>query len=110
MPTSRSLTIGEAASAWRPLIAAYFPANLVDAALAVVWCESKGDPNVINPSSSASGLFQHLPKYWSSRTSAAGYPGASILDPVPNVAVAAWLARTSLEDGLAAWHHWTCQP
>lgn len=109
-PTSRSYTIGEAAAAWRPLVAAYFPAYLVEEALAVVWCESRGRPSIVNPSSGASGLFQHLARYWSSRSSKAGYGGANILDPTANVAVAAWLARTSLEAGLSPWAHWTCRP
>ncbi len=106
MPTSRSPTVGEAAAAWRSLVATYFPAGQVEHALAVIWCESKGNPTAINPTSSASGLFQHLPKYWSSRSSAAGYPGASIFDPVPNIAVAAWLADESIKGN--GWHHWTC--
>lgn len=108
--TSRSYTIGEAAAAWRPLVATHFPAYLVEEALAVVWCESRGRPGIVNPRSGASGLFQHLARYWSSRSSKAGYGGANILDPNANVAVAAWLARTSLEAGLSPWAHWTCRP
>jgi soluble lytic murein transglycosylase-like protein len=99
----------DAAAAWRPLIAAYFPASEVDYALAVVWCESSGNPTAYNTSSGASGLFQHLPKYWSARSSKAGVPGADIMDPTANVLVAAWLVRTSLDAGLDPWHHWTCK-
>ncbi len=102
--SSPGYTIGEAAAAWRPLVAGYFPASEVDYALAVVWCESSGNPTAYNTSSGASGLFQHLPKYWASRSSKAGVPGADIMDPTANVLVAAWLVRT---DG---WHHWTCRP
>ena len=104
-PSSRSLTIGEAAEAWRSLVAAYFPADQVDYALAVLWCESKGNPNAANPTSSARGLFQHLERYWPARSSSAGWAGYSIFDPTANVAVAAWLSA-----GGTAWHHWTCRP
>ena len=104
-PSSRSLTIGEAAEAWRSLVAAYFPADQVDYALAVLWCESKGNPNAANPTSSARGLFQHLERYWPARSSSAGWAGYSIFDPTANVAVAAWLSA----DG-TGWHHWTCRP
>jgi peptidoglycan hydrolase CwlO-like protein len=95
---------------WRPLVAAYFPANLVDEALAVIRCESFGDPSLVNPSSGASGLFQHMPRYWPARAAAVGFPGASPLEAEPNVAAAAWLVRVSLEDGLPAWYFWSCKP
>lgn len=43
---------------WRSLVARYpWP---VDTALAVMACESGGDPNARNPDSSATGLFQIL--------------------------------------------------
>ena len=64
---------------WRPLVAAYFPAALVDEALAVMRCESLGDPSIVNPVSGAAGLFQHMPRYWPARAAAAGFPGASPL-------------------------------
>lgn len=91
---------------WRPLVASYFRAGDVDRALRIMRCESGGDPNIMhdfsNPAS-ASGLFQHLGKYWSSRSVAAGWAGASIFDPEANVAVAAWLQRTG------GWSHWVCR-
>ena len=98
-------TIGEAAAQWRPLVAAYFDPGQVDYALAVLWCESRGDPNAANPTSSARGLFQHLERYWPERSSKAGWSGYSIFDPEANVAVAAWLSA-----GGSGWHHWTCRP
>lgn len=85
---------------WRPLVAQYFPD--VDKALAVMWCESRGDPSATNLSSGAAGLFQHLPKYWQDRSAAAGWAGADIYDPEANVAVAGWLRRTG------GWGHWAC--
>ena len=85
---------------WRTLVSTYFQAGDVDRALGVIACESRGDPSAHNGSSGASGLFQHMPRYWSERSSAAGWSGASIFDPEANVAVAAWLAYS---DG---WGHW----
>lgn len=88
---------------WRPLVEKYFPAGWVDWGLRIIQCESGGDPNAKNPSSSASGLFQHLPKYWPQRSASAGLAGASAFNPEANIAVAAWL----LENGGAS--HWVCK-
>lgn len=79
---------------WRTLVTAYFAATDVDKALAVISCESGGDPNAQNPSSGAAGLFQHIPRYWPERAAAIGLPGASIFDPVANVSAAAYLVYT----------------
>ncbi len=79
---------------WRSLVSAYFAAADVETALAVISCESGGDPNAINPTSGAGGLFQHIPRYWPERAAAIGLPDASIFDPIANVAAAAWLVYT----------------
>ncbi|MGH8957210.1 MAG: transglycosylase SLT domain-containing protein, partial [Acidimicrobiia bacterium] len=79
---------------WRSLVSSYFAASDVDKALRVISCESGGDPNAQNPSSGAAGLFQHIPRYWPERASSVGLPGASIFDPVANVAAAAYLVYT----------------
>ena len=86
---------------WRALVSAYFAPGDVDLALTVIACESGGDPNAQNPQSGAAGLFQHIPRYWAARASAIGLPGASIFDPVANVAAAAYLVYA---DG--GWRHW----
>ena len=88
---------------WRPLVARYFPADQIDTAMRVLNCETggTGNPNSYNDRSGASGLFQHLPKYWAERSAKAGWEGASIMDTEANVAVAASLA-------LESWQHWTC--
>ena len=86
---------------WRPLVARYFDQEDVARALAVIRCESGGAPEAKNPSSSASGLFQHLGSYWDRRTVKAGWDGADIFDPIANTAVAAWLVY---EGG--GWSHW----
>ena len=95
---------------WRPLVEQYFPAELVDEALAVMKCESKGDPAAYNSRSGASGLFQFIPNTWNWASSKAGWAGASPFDPEANVASAAWLVQWSLSKGNGAWSHWSCKP
>jgi len=90
---------------WRPLVAAHFPAAIVNQALSVMEGESEGNPNARNPTSGASGLFQHMPQFWAERSRSAGVPGANIYDPSANVQVAAWLYRQS-----GTWQHWSSQP
>ena len=89
------------AEPWRSLVEAYFGPGEVNRALWVIHCESSGDPNAKHPSSSASGLFQHLPKFWEERSTKAGLAGANIFDPESNVAVAAWLVYQG-----GGWRHW----
>lgn len=104
-------TPGSGVEPWRPLVARYFPDHLVEEALAVMRCESLGNPLAVNIYSGASGLFQQMPFYWPSRAEAAGWGGASIFDPEANVAVSAWLvvrSEASHPDG--AWGHWSCKP
>lgn len=50
---------GANVSQWAELLARY--GWDVREALAVLDCESRGDPWALNPSSGACGLFQHLP-------------------------------------------------
>ncbi len=94
---------------WRDLVARYFAQEHVATALCLMGRESGGDPNAYNEGSGASGLFQHLPKYWNGplawRATAAGWGGSDIMDPEANVAVAAWLADESIKGH--GWHHWT---
>ncbi len=91
--------------AWRPLVAEFFAADLVDHALCIIRHETTdGNPDKYNLRSGASGLFQHLPKYWADRSAKAGWAGADIFDPRANVAVAAWLQRHG------GWGHWTVNP
>jgi hypothetical protein len=99
-PTVRRLAPRDV-EVWRPLVETYFAPADVARALAVISCESSGDPNAKNPRSSASGLFQHLGRFWQERSVDAGLPGADIFDPTANVAVAAWLVY---EGG--GWSHW----
>jgi len=88
---------------WLPLVMTYFQAVDIPWAMRVMSCESGGSPTAKNPGSSASGLFQHLARYWPSRSVAAGWAGASIWDPEANIAVAAWLFYTGGRS------HWVCK-
>lgn len=85
----------------RELISRHFQGEDVEVALKVAWCESRYDPSATNPRTGAAGLFQHLTKYWESRSAAAGWAGANIYDAEANTAVAAWLVY---EGG--GWKHW----
>ncbi len=102
--TPQPSTMGTSVEQWRPLVEAHFRAADVDRAMRIMRCESGGNPDAKNPRSSASGLFQHLGKYWPTRSAAAGYDGVSIFDPTANVAVAAWL-----RDQAGGWGHWVCR-
>lgn len=86
---------------WRPLVEQFFAPRHVRRALRVIACESGGRANAKNPTSTASGLFQHLGSLWPERSAKAGWAGADVFDPVANVAVAAWLVY-----GDGGWSHW----
>ncbi len=107
---SAGWTPGAGVEPWRPLVEKYFPDRLVEEALRVMRCESNGDPLIINRYSAASGLFQHLPYYWLSRSARAGWEGSDIFDPEANIAVAAWLVRATENGGGDSWSHWSCKP
>lgn len=94
---------------WRSLVQQFFPSNRVEEALAIIDCESNGDPDAVNPYSGASGLFQFLPSTWASTSPSAGYAGYSPFDPEANIATAAWLANRYQELGYSYWHAWNCK-
>jgi hypothetical protein len=99
-PAAAAGAQGDAVARWGGLVQKYFPPAQVDKALRVLWCESRGNPNAVNASSGASGLFQHMPQWWAARSAAAGFPGRSVFDPEANVGTAGWLYR---RDGWGAW-------
>ena len=74
--------------------------------LRIMQCESAGRPDAKNPNSSASGLMQHLTRYWLDRAKRAGMPEADVFDPQANIWVSAWLALSAPEGG---WQHWVCR-
>lgn len=91
----------------------------------VAACESLGDifemtrppTTVAYGQTTWDGLFQHSSTYWVSRATRAGYPGASVFDPLANARVTAfmvaedielnWMDPDRLEDRLA-WLDWAC--
>lgn len=97
---------------WRPLVEQYFPPERVQEAMRVMACESGGNPNAKNPTSTATGLFQFLTGTWAWSSVSAGWSGYSRLDPEANIAVAAWLVDRSVRTNHpgGAWGHWECQP
>lgn len=95
---------------WRDLATAYFPPGRADAALAVISCESGGDPHAYNPYSGASGLFQFLPSTWAATSPRAGFAGADVFDPEANIGTAAWLSAYYDSRGSGPWAPWTCRP
>ena len=128
---------------WRPLVTSIFarwgltqqkcgPAGClgphVDDALTIMWCESRGVPFAVNPSSSTTGLFQHRPTFWPVRTarvrnhaeSGGVFPtNATPYNAAHNIEVAAlliWESRETLignlswggpwDDGPQPFGHW----
>jgi soluble lytic murein transglycosylase-like protein len=83
---------------WRPLVAQYFPAKAVNAALRVMACESGGNPTAQNTRSSAGGLFQFLDGSWKRWGNGPKY------DPEANIQAAAAYYRH------AGWAPWSCKP
>ncbi|CAN5754191.1 hypothetical protein BH23ACT5_BH23ACT5_22750 [soil metagenome] len=73
----------------RALVSMYFQPEDINRAIRVVWCESRFNPTATHPNTGATGLFQHLPEFWSQRAEAAGFPTAEPTDPEANVAAAA---------------------
>jgi hypothetical protein len=92
-------------SQMRQLVEAHFQPADVSRAIRIAWCESSFNPQSVNPVTGDSGLFQHESTTWAAYSVSAGYPGADILDPEANVAVAAWM----LYELPGGWSHWQCQ-
>jgi len=71
------------------ITAAFSPlgSGAVTWALRVAKCESGYNPNAVNASSGAAGLFQFMRSTWAGTP----YAGSSIFDPVANARAAAWL-------------------
>lgn len=76
---------------WRSLVEKYFKRQNVTWGLYIIKCESGGNPKAYNASSGASGLFQHLRRYWPSRARGAGFAGKSPFFAEANIAAAAKL-------------------
>jgi len=82
---------------WRPIVAKYWAADRVDCVLGIIYRESKGNPRAYNSRYGASGLMQHLIKYWSGRATSAGFKDSNGLVASPyngeaNIAAGAAIA------------------
>lgn len=96
---------GDGPERWRPLIERFFPDYEVDKAMRVMRCESGGNPNAKNRTSTAAGLFQFLESTWnrvSRYTHSPTYRQAGPYDPVWATFNAAWLWRHG------GWGQWSC--
>lgn len=71
----------------------------------MIRCESSFDPAAKNPHSSASGLGQHLMRYWPDRAVQAGHPGGDVFNAEVNADVTAWLFATQGARPWAASRH-----
>jgi hypothetical protein len=67
---------------------------------AVIWCESRYQNVPNRQGSGASGPAQFMPRTFYATAPAAGFPGASIWDPVANVFTALYLMVRG------EWWHW----
>jgi hypothetical protein len=80
---------------WRALVTFYWPPELVEWALAIMNCESHGNPWAENPYSSAAGLFQFLRSTWDRGPAPAlglgTYDSGAVFNPELNIRAAAWL-------------------
>lgn len=94
---------------WRDEVSRYFPASRVNEALAIIQCESLGDPEAYNPYSGASGLFQFLPSTWAATASKAGFPNSGPFDSLANIGTAAWLGQRYQDLGQGFWKPWSCR-
>ncbi len=91
---------------WRPLVAAYWPADTVDQALCLMVMESGGDPNADNPRSTARGLFQILASLWAPFF---GVSSDDLYDPLVNVRLASEIYDIQGWDAWTPYLHGFCQ-
>jgi hypothetical protein len=108
-PPGGTIKIRPSTEAWRPVVAAHFPADRVDEALAIIQCESGGDPGIVNPYSGAAGLFQFLPGTWAAASVSAGVGDRSVFDGEANIIAAAWLSGYYASRGYSPWQPWACR-
>lgn len=98
-PTESKVAYSAGVEQWRGLVEAYFPGE-VERALRVMHCESRGDPNAKNPSSSARGLFQIMASIWAPHF---GVTYDALYDPDTNVRLAAQIRD------IQGWSAWVCK-
>jgi hypothetical protein len=94
---------------WRSTVARYWADDRVDCVLGIIYRESKGDPRAYNSRYGASGLMQHLIKYWPGRAASAGFKDSNGLVASPyngeaNIAAGAAIAGSG-SNWYAPWSH-----
>jgi hypothetical protein len=97
---------------WRSTVAKYWRADQVDCVLGIILRESRGDPTAYNSTYGASGLMQHLAKYWPSRAAGAGFVDSSGLVASPfngeaSIAAGKYLADYYEGRGSSWWTPWS---
>ncbi len=97
---------------WRSTVAEHWRADQVDCVLGIILRESRGDPTAYNSTYGASGLMQHLSKYWPSRAKGAGFVDSSGLVASPfngeaNIAAGKYLADYYEGRGSNWWAPWS---
>jgi len=90
------------AERWRGLVSVYWPADLVDRALCILWKESRGREWIDNLRSGAAGLFQIMPFWWD-RDLPESYRGDRH-DPATNVRAAYYIYERQ------GWRAWNVAP
>lgn len=106
---SASGTIATPTSGWlsevevRALVSLYFEPTDINKAVRIAWCESRFDPNASDLRTGGVGLFNHLPQYWETRATNAGFAEAAATDAEASTAAAAWEVYNG-----AGWSIFTC--
>lgn len=105
-PPSTNTAWGGNVEQWRPLVETYFQPADVPWAMRVMACESGGNPNAKNRTSTASGLFQFLRSTWDWVAEGLGFgthASGAVFNPEQNVRAGAWLYYNGGPS------HWVCK-
>lgn len=108
-PPRPSQPAPDSVEAWRPLVAAYWPADQVETALCVIWGESRGDPGADNPTSTARGLWQFLKGTWdkvAGWVDGPTYDSGAPYDPEISTRYAVLLWEAVEAEGGNGWGQW----
>lgn len=90
---------------WEPLVAQYWPDELIDWALCVISWESGGNPDARNQHSTASGLFQIMAHVWADSF---GVSYDDLYDPVVNTRLAYRIFEIQGKQAWAAHNRGVC--